>query len=108
MWTEIARRQYERHDGPHASDLTEREWVLIEPFMPRRKKIGHLRTMNLCDVMDAILYIGLLMADWLLRTPWTSGHRRACMAGRRATVEVALDPAAPTGIAGGAHGVRAP
>ena len=44
----------------------------------------------------------------LIDDPWTSGRRRACMVGRRATAEVALDPAAPTGIAGGAYGVRAP
>ena len=32
--TEIAHRQY-RHDGPrYASDLTDGEWALIEPFTP--------------------------------------------------------------------------
>ncbi len=41
MWTEITRPKYERHGGRYASDPTDREWALIEPFMPARKKIGN-------------------------------------------------------------------
>ncbi len=36
MWTEITRPKYERHGGRYASDPTDREWALIEPFMPAR------------------------------------------------------------------------
>ena len=34
MWTEITRSKYERDGQRYASDLTDREWELIEPFMP--------------------------------------------------------------------------
>ena len=33
-WTETARREYRRDCPRYASDLTDREWALIEPFMP--------------------------------------------------------------------------
>jgi transposase len=34
MWTEITRPKYERAGRRYASDLTDAEWRLIEPFMP--------------------------------------------------------------------------
>jgi hypothetical protein len=33
MWTEISRRKYEREGQRYASDLTDAEWALIEPYM---------------------------------------------------------------------------
>ena len=35
-WTATARREYRRDCPRYASDLTDREWALIEPFMPAR------------------------------------------------------------------------
>ena len=32
-WTENARRQYRRESARYASDLTDLEWALIEPFI---------------------------------------------------------------------------
>ena len=66
MWTENTRAKYERHGGRYASDLTDREWALIEPFMPARKKIDRPRTTDLRDVMDAILYIGSTGCQWAM------------------------------------------
>jgi crotonobetainyl-CoA:carnitine CoA-transferase CaiB-like acyl-CoA transferase len=37
--------------------MTDREWALLVPFMPARKKSGRPRTTALRDVMDAILYM---------------------------------------------------
>ena len=56
MWTEITRPNYERRGGRYASDLTDREWALIAPLMPPRKKIGRPRTTDLRHVMDAVMY----------------------------------------------------
>lgn len=33
-WTETARRQNDRHNSRYASDLTDAEWLMIEPLMP--------------------------------------------------------------------------
>ena len=40
MWTEITRPKYERAGRRYASDLTDAEWRLIEPFMPPVKRLG--------------------------------------------------------------------
>ena len=48
----------------YASDLSDAEWALIEPFMPVRKLLGRPRETDLRAVLDAILYIAWLpMAD---------------------------------------------
>ena len=57
MWTEITRPKYERAGRRYASDLTDAEWRLIEPFMPPVKRLGRPRETDLRAVVDAILYI---------------------------------------------------
>src|SRR5690349_2728486 len=54
MWTEITRPKYERA-GRYASDLTDAEWRLIEPFMPPVKRLGRPRETDLRAVVDAII-----------------------------------------------------
>ena len=39
-WTEAARREYRRACPRYASDLTDREWALVAPFMPRPRRLG--------------------------------------------------------------------
>ena len=57
VWTDITRVQYERIGGRYASDCSDNEWALIEPFMPLRRSTGRPRTTNLRDVWDAIQYM---------------------------------------------------
>ena len=64
MWTEITRSDYERRGGRYASDLSDREWALLAPFMPARKKTGRPRTTEMRDVMDAILYMASTGCQW--------------------------------------------
>lgn len=56
-WTNITRGRYERIDGRYASDCSDVEWSLIEPFMPARKVTGRPRSTRLRDVWDAIQYM---------------------------------------------------
>src|SRR5436189_1995503 len=66
MWTEITRPKYERGGQRYASDVTDAEWVLIEPHMPAAKPLGRPREIELRAVLDAILYIartGCQVAD---------------------------------------------
>jgi transposase len=63
-WTKITRAQYERGGLRYASDLTDREWVLIAPHLPGRKRIGRPRTTDLRAVMDALLYIASSCCQW--------------------------------------------
>ena len=65
MWTEITRPKYERDLLRYASDLTDGEWKVLEPLLPRAKALGRPRTTALREVVNAILYLlrsGLSMA----------------------------------------------
>jgi transposase len=64
MWTEITRRRYERAVPRYASNLSDAEWALIEPFMPVRKLLGRPRETDLRAVLDAILYIARSGCQW--------------------------------------------
>src|SRR3989440_2173871 len=64
MWTEITRPKYERGGQRYASDVTDAEWVLIEPHMPAIKRLGRLREIELRSVLDAILYIARTGCQW--------------------------------------------
>ena len=54
VWTEATRRHYGRDGLRYASNLTDAEWALIEPFMPVARRIGHPRTTCLRAVVKAI------------------------------------------------------
>ena len=40
----------------YPSDLSEEEWELINPLIPLHKGVGHPRTVELREVVNAILY----------------------------------------------------
>jgi len=63
-WTEITRRQYGREGLRYASDLTDEEWVLIAPYLPKPKGFGRPRTTELRSVIDALLYILTTGCQW--------------------------------------------
>jgi transposase len=65
MWDEITRRQYRRERLRYASDTTDEEWALIEPFMPPPAGgRGRPRTTDLRAVVDAIFYIAQTGCQW--------------------------------------------
>jgi transposase len=63
-WTDITRPQYERNYGRYASDCSDEEWALIEPFMPERRSNGRPRTTNLREVWNAIQYMATTGCQW--------------------------------------------
>lgn len=65
-WTEITRKQYAREGLRYASDLTDGEWALIEPLLPKAKALGRPRKTDLRAVMDAILYLASSGSAWRL------------------------------------------
>ena len=64
MWTKITRPKYERAGQRYASDLTDAEWALIEPYMPAVKPLGRPRETDLRAVLDGILYIARTGCQW--------------------------------------------
>lgn len=63
-WTKAARRRYCRAGQRGANAMTDTEWALIEPFMPKEKKTGRPRTTELREVVDALLYIAWTGCQW--------------------------------------------
>lgn len=63
-WTETTRRQYRRDGLRYASDLTDAEWELIEPFLPKPSAVGRPRTTDLRRVVEAILYMTTTGCQW--------------------------------------------
>ena len=64
VWTETTRLQYVRDGLRYASDMTEDEWALIEPFMPAPGPIGRPRRVDLRSVVNAILYMASTGCQW--------------------------------------------
>jgi transposase len=69
MWTDAARRQYQRLGTRYASDLRDEELALIEPMLPAVKRGGRRRTAALREVDD-----GADAAGWRRAEP---GHAPA-------------------------------
>jgi transposase len=65
-WTETTRRGYDRDHLRYASEMTDEEWALIEPFLPDCKPLGRPRTTDLRAVLDALLYILTTGCQWRL------------------------------------------
>ncbi|NKB16452.1 MAG: IS5 family transposase [Sphingomonadales bacterium] len=66
MWTDSARRQYRRLAARYATDLTDAEFALIEPRLPRPSRIGRPRRIDLRAVLDAIFYLLRTGCQWRL------------------------------------------
>jgi hypothetical protein len=45
-WTETAREHYRRDELRYASDLRDREWEEIAPFMPKPSPLGRPREVD--------------------------------------------------------------
>lgn len=49
---------------PYPSDLTDQQWDLIELFIPREKKGGRPRAVDMREVVNAILYVTRSGCQW--------------------------------------------
>jgi transposase len=64
MWTNENRDSYNRDRLRYPSDLTDAEWALVEPLIPRAKRGGNKRTVNVRDVLDGLMYILSTGCQW--------------------------------------------
>lgn len=51
---------------PYDSDLTDVQWLLLEPLIPPAKPGGRPRTVSMRDVLDAIFYVLRTGCAWRL------------------------------------------
>ena len=56
-WTDSARRQYARTATRYTTDLSDAEFALIVPHLPPPSRLGWPRTVDLREVLNAILYL---------------------------------------------------
>lgn len=57
MWTPATRRRHSREGLRYQTDLTDAEWALIEPFMPKPLGKGRPRAWPFREIMSAIFYV---------------------------------------------------
>ena len=56
--------EIERKTKRYPSDLTDEEWVRIEPFVPKPAKTGRRRGVDLREVLNAIRYLARTGCGW--------------------------------------------
>jgi transposase len=64
MWTAENRPRYNRDKLRYPSDLTDEEWVLVEPLIPPGKRGGGKRTVVMRNVVDGVMYILSTGCQW--------------------------------------------
>jgi putative transposase len=63
-WTKTTRKQYRRDGLRYASDMTDAEWKLVARLLPKRRRVGRPRKVDLRAVLNAILYLLATGAQW--------------------------------------------
>ena len=64
MWTDENRGRYDRSKLRFPSDLTDEEWALIKPGIPRAKGGGNKRTVNVREVVNGLMYVLSTGCQW--------------------------------------------
>ena len=64
MWTTENRGRYDRCVLRYPSDLTDEEWRLVEPVIPPARRGGDKRTVNIREVVNALLYVLSTGCQW--------------------------------------------
>ena len=64
MWTEESRGRYDRSKLRYPSDLTDAEWSLVKPLIPRAKRGGNKRTVNVREVVNGLMYVLSTGCQW--------------------------------------------
>jgi transposase len=64
VWTAKNRGRYDRSQLRYPSDLTDDEWALIKPLIPRAKRGGNRRRVDVREVMNGIMYVLSTGCQW--------------------------------------------
>jgi transposase len=64
MWTNENRSRYDRSKLRYPSDLTDEEWALIKPLIPKAKRGGGKRTVNIREVVNGLMYVLSSGCQW--------------------------------------------
>ena len=64
MWTTENRPRYNRDRLRYPSDLTDAEWMLVEPMIPPAKHGGRRRTVEVREVVNGVMYVLSTGCQW--------------------------------------------
>jgi transposase len=64
MWKPEHRCAADRRGLRYPSDLTDAEWVLVEPMIPPAKRCGRPRDVNVREILNAIFYVLSTGCQW--------------------------------------------
>jgi transposase len=64
MWTNENRISYERRALRYPSDLTDAEWVLVEPLIRPAKRGGNKRRVDVREIVNGLMYILSTGCQW--------------------------------------------
>lgn len=76
MWTPTTRRHHSRRTARYASDVTDAEWALIEPYLPPPRRHGRPRAHAMREIVNGIFYVLRTGCPWRLipsdLPPWST------------------------------------
>jgi len=79
MWTPTTRRQHSRVTRRYQTDLTDAEWLLIEPHLPAAKPTGRPREWPMREIVNGVFYVMRAGCPWRLMPrdlpPWGTVYR---------------------------------
>ncbi len=63
-WNRTTQQIHKRPDDHSQNDLTDAEWTIIEPMLPKQGRMGRPREVDLRSVFDAVQYILSTGCQW--------------------------------------------
>ena len=64
MWTSKNRARYDRSKLRYPSDLSDEEWLLIEPLIAPGKSGGGKRTVDMREIVNGLMYVLSTGCQW--------------------------------------------
>src|ERR1700674_3247864 len=79
MWTPTTRQQHSRPVTRYQTDLTDEEWLVIEPHLPAASDTGRPRSWPMREIVNGIFYVMRAGCPWRLLPsdlpPWGTIYR---------------------------------
>jgi transposase len=79
MWTPTTRKQHIRKTTRYQTDLTDKEWGVIEPHLPTANSTGRPRAWPMREIINGIFYVMRSGCPWRLLPsdlpPWSTIYR---------------------------------
>jgi putative transposase len=79
MWTPATRRQHSRPVKRYQTDLTDAEWRVISPHLPKPCATGRPREWPMREILNGIFYVVRAGCPWRLLPkdlpPWETIYR---------------------------------